>query len=160
MKKIFSFTIIAIVALLGVVATSCNKSNPVDKYIDLIDELTSKMNKISSVEELANFNPDEFNVKETAIISADGNYSLTESDKEKLTRAISDYLYVSFCKGFDLTVSSMEGADTDLFEEMKNGAKMKLETIVSNQIDNCSTLKDVNNAMLSIGDEFNESLGI
>ena len=119
--------------------SSCGKKsdNPVDKYVEVLDNATKKIKNIKSAADLSNVKEIISTDEATEIILQNLNYPLTEKDKEKLKKSFDDLLETSFDKTVELNyindkVAEIQRARIDYFIEAANAG-----------IDNAQKLGDI-----------------
>ena len=140
MKKLFNLTFGAFLMLFMLQISSCGESTPVDKFVDLINEATSKVKSVKNIQEIANLDEvfENLGKGQEQYFQDNADYELTDADRNKIKKAINGLFEAVIDKTVDLsggmvTKSQMEGAIgqyTKLFEA---------------QIDKCQKLGDLEN---------------
>ena len=106
--------------------TSCSKSdNPVDEYVELINQATSKLEKIKNADDIQDLQDLYTNKKAVELEKEYGDYELTDKDKEKLKESLEKLIKVATDKsmeyaGFPEDLSQLKKAQMELLINQVN----------------------------------------
>lgn len=113
MEKIFKYGMALLSAVVLVFSfTACDSSNPVDKYIDFISEISGEMKDAKSMDDIG-----KIESKFSKGVETNSNYKLTAADKEKLEDAVIDFYYICIEKGVEIGGGDLTDPDIETYVE-------------------------------------------
>ena len=138
MKK-FNPILLAVVALVLSCTFACKKASdsPVDKYVELIDQATKKLEQIKNVDDIQNIQDIMADQKALDLEREYADYELTKSDKEKLKKSLDKLIHTAYDKTMEFS-----GFPPELVELKKNQVDMMVDA-ANLQIDNATTLGEI-----------------
>lgn len=144
MRHILSILCLCMVISCCSLLSSCGGGDsPVDRYVEIIDSATEKINEATSKEQLEEIQTGEESLKANLILEESGDYVLTKSDKEKLKKSIDKMLRALFKKSLELST-----LPDDFKSTLQSQSDMAVEAVNKN-IDNASTLEEISSSNLN-----------
>lgn len=127
-----------LISLLGVYSCGKGGNNPVDQYVEILDQATKKAEQINSMSDLVNVQAIISPEDAAEIVRQNADYELTDKDKEKLKKSFDKLLKVAYEKTAEFG---------GLPESMKDQAKAQVDLLIEGaniSIDQAKTLGDLN----------------
>ncbi len=145
MNAIKTLTILASV-LFSIGLSSCNKQNPALEFVDIITDVTSQIENVQNIEEFEALDS-QLKVGDK-YVNDHADYVLTESDKDAISKALSDMIKASFAKQAEFN------GGTEIPDEQIEMYTQSLTMFIQN----ANTLGELNNQNAEIEDETSEGI--